>query len=77
MLFDCAPPYICGDVDDNEVVNISDAVCMVNYIFGSGVAPQPIEAGDVNCDDIANISDAVYLITYIFGGGSAPCEACE
>jgi hypothetical protein len=76
-LFACEPPYICGDADDNELVNISDAVYMVNYIFGSGIAPQPLEAGDVNCDQIANISDAVYLIAYIFGGGPAPCEACE
>lgn len=76
-LFSCEPPYICGDVDDNEIVNISDAVGMVNYIFGSGVAPQPMESGDVNCDQLANISDAVYLIAFIFGGGAAPCEVCE
>lgn len=70
------PPYVCGDADGNQIVNISDAVSLINYIFGSGSAPVPYIAGDVDCNTIVNISDAVYLISYIFGGGTAPCEAC-
>lgn len=68
--------YICGDADGNEIVNISDAVFLIDYVFGGGPAPNPLVAGDTNCDDIVNISDAVYLIAYIFGGGPAPCELC-
>jgi hypothetical protein len=70
------PPYICGDSDGNKIVNISDAVYLISYIFGGGDPPDPLISGDVDCNSIVNISDAVYLIAYIFGGGDAPCEAC-
>jgi hypothetical protein len=68
------PDYICGDANNDETANISDAVYMIAYIFSGGSAPDPIESGDANCDGSANISDAVYLISYIFAGGTPPCD---
>jgi hypothetical protein len=68
--------YICGDADGNQVVNISDVVFLVDYIFGDGPAPEPVESGDVDCNGTVNISDAVYLITYIFAQGPEPCADC-
>jgi hypothetical protein len=69
--------YLRGDADGNGFVNISDAVYLINYIFGGGPAPSPEAAGDADCNGFVNISDAVYLINYIFGGGPAPCAACK
>jgi hypothetical protein len=69
--------YLCGDADANQLVNISDAVYLIAYIFGGGSAPDPLVSGDVDCNDIVNISDAVYLIAYIFGGGPDPCADCQ
>ncbi len=66
--------YICGDSDRNDIVNISDAVHLVTYIFSGGAPPVPLAAGDTNCDGNSNITDVVYLITYIFGGGPPPCD---
>jgi Peptidase family C25/Propeptide_C25/Dockerin type I domain/Putative Ig domain len=72
-----ALPYICGDANDDEEVNVSDAVMIINYIFISGEAPNPLEAGDATCDIIVNVSDAVWIINYVFIEGSpAPCD-CE
>jgi hypothetical protein len=68
--------FLCGDADGNTIVNISDAVYLISYIFGGGPAPDPLLSGDADCNQIVNISDAVYLISYIFGGGPAPCENC-
>ncbi len=68
--------YVCGDADGNTIVNISDAVYLIAYIFGGGSAPDPLLSGDADCNSIVNISDAVYLIAYIFGGGGAPCASC-
>lgn len=70
------PEYVCGDADGNELVNISDAVFLISYIFAGGEAPDPLAAGDADCDGITNISDAVYLIAYIFSSGPAPCASC-
>ncbi len=68
--------YLCGDADGTGIVTISDAVYMINYIFGGGPAPDPLESGDADCNGIVTISDAVYLINYIFGGGPVPCAGC-
>lgn len=64
--------YICGDVDADGGVNISDAVALIDYIFHSGPPPDPESAGDANNDAAVNIADAIYLINYIFKGGPPP-----
>jgi hypothetical protein len=68
--------YICGDVDSNALVNISDAVYLINYIFGGAEAPHSMLACDVNCSLSVNISDAVCLINFIFASGMPPCQNC-
>lgn len=65
--------YLCGDVNNNGAVTISDVVFMIRYIFAGGPAPNPASIGDVNCNGFVSISDVVYLIAYIFSGGPAPC----
>ena len=65
-----------GDVNGDNMLDISDAVYLIAYIFAGGPAPNPLSSGDANCDDAADISDAVYLISYIFAGGPAPCGVC-
>lgn len=65
--------FVAGDADGSKAVNISDAVMLINYIFGGGPAPEPQASGDADCSGTLSISDAVYLITYIFGGGLPPC----
>jgi len=69
--------YLCGDASGDAVVDISDAVYLIAYIFSGGQAPSPLLAGDANCDITVDISDAVYLIAYIFSGGAAPCAGCK
>jgi len=65
-------PYMCGDANNDETVNIGDATCLVNYIFKGGPAPDPLEAGDADGNGADNIGDAVYLINYIFKSGADP-----
>jgi len=73
-VIDCQPPIICGDADGSSLVDIDDAVYLINYIFGGGPPPDPLEIGDVDCSGSIDIDDVVYLINYIFAGGSAPCD---
>ncbi len=68
--------YACGDVDGYQMVTMSDAVHLINYIFSGGSTPVSLVAGDANCSGNVNISDAVYLINYLSFGGPAPCAAC-
>lgn len=66
------PSYTPGDADGNDIITISDAVALINYIFSGGPAPAPLAAGDSDCNSIVTIADAVFLINYIFAGGSPP-----
>ncbi len=68
---------ICGDANNDVIVDISDAVYLLAYIFAGGSAPSPLLAGDANCDSIVDISDVVYMMAYIFSGGLAPCAVCK
>jgi hypothetical protein len=65
---------LCGNANGDDVVNVSDAVFIINYIFVGGPAPYPLEMGDANCDSVVNVSDAVWIINYIFTGGNDPCD---
>lgn len=68
--------YLCGDADRNGMVNVSDVVSLISFIFSGGTPPDPLAAGDADCNGIVNISDVVYLIGYIFSGGAQPCATC-
>ncbi len=67
---------LCGDADSDDVVNISDAVYIITYVFKGGPAPDPECSGDANDDDALNVSDAVYIVNYIFKGGPPPVDTC-
>ena len=58
-------PFLLGDVNGDGFVNISDAVCLVNYILGQNPNPFVYEAADVNSDTEINISDVVALVGLI------------
>ena len=67
------PTFRSGDANGDGMVDVGDAVHLINYIFRGGAAPEPLDAGDANCDGEVNVGDAVFLINYIFNGGNAPC----
>jgi hypothetical protein len=74
--FSIKKPFVCGDANGDGFIDISDAVYLIQYIFGGGPVPNPLCSGDANGDSTVDISDAVYLIAYIFSGGSAPVSDC-
>jgi hypothetical protein len=70
------PPPQCGDVAGGGSIDIDDIVVMIDYVFSSGPAPDPLEIGDVDCEDGIDVDDIVYLIAFIFSGGPEPCANC-
>jgi PKD repeat protein len=61
-----------GDANNDGLVNVGDAVSMINFVFKGGAEPITIESGDANSDFVANVADAVYVINFIFRGGPPP-----
>jgi hypothetical protein len=67
--------FLCGDVNKDGVVNVTDVVYLINYLFIGGPPPVPIlQVGNVNRDGVVNSADVVYLINYLFISGPAPCS---
>ncbi|MFH2056544.1 MAG: hypothetical protein ABIJ61_11345, partial [bacterium] len=66
--------YTLGDANGDGIVNITDVVYIVDYIFSGGPAPVPLAfVGDADCNHRTDIADVVRLVDWIFGGGPAPC----
>jgi PKD repeat protein len=66
--------FIRGDVNDDGVIDISDIVYLLNYLFINGPAPDPLWLGDATCEGVIDASDLVYLLNYLFAHGPAPCK---
>jgi hypothetical protein len=66
--------FLCGDCNDDRVVDAGDAVYVLNYLFRNGYPPRPMEGGDVNLDGAVDVADVVYLLNYFFRNGYSPCE---
>ncbi|SYZ72088.1 exported hypothetical protein [Candidatus Zixiibacteriota bacterium] len=64
--------YMCGDVNDNGIINILDISYMIMYLYRSGTPPLHPEAADANADGATNILDVSRLINYLYHGGGAP-----
>jgi hypothetical protein len=78
----CCVLPIRGNVnyDQDDVIDISDLVYLVDYMFNSG--PQPVCWEEANVDgsgdgppdgpENIDIADLVYLVNYMFNGGPEP-----
>jgi M6 family metalloprotease-like protein len=65
-------PFVLGDANGDEAVNVGDVVYLVNYLYRGGTAPDPVQSADVNCDGVVDVGDVVYLVNYLYRGGDAP-----
>ena len=57
--------YIRGDVNGDGIVNVTDAVAIINYILKKVQGNFILEAADMNDDGIINVTDAVQVINVI------------
>ncbi len=64
--------YVRGRVNDDAIVDLSDAIFVLLFLFQGGAHPDPMVAADLNHDDRIDLSDAIYLINYLYYGGSQP-----
>ena len=65
-------PFLCGDADGSEAVNLVDVTFIINYLYKEGPAPEPFYAADANGDRGLNILDATHLINYLYKEGPEP-----
>lgn len=67
-------PFLRAHINEDNKVDLSDAVALLVYLFRGGVAPSCQQAADTNDDNKLDISDAVFLLGYLFTGGLRPAD---
>jgi hypothetical protein len=71
-------PWICGDYNGDQNVNLTDVTLMVNYLFSGGPPPSNFAPIDVAspCEFQINLTDLTLLVNRLFLGG-APLSCCS
>jgi hypothetical protein len=76
------PVFHRGDSNSDGIVNITDGIFVLNFLFLGGATPPCLEAANGNDDNVLNITDGIYILNFLFLGGASPpppgppSEAC-
>ncbi|MEM7235667.1 MAG: dockerin type I repeat-containing protein, partial [Planctomycetota bacterium] len=70
--YSCERFFLRGDTDGNTVLEISDAILLLRYLFLGEATPGCLDAADLNDNGRLNIADASYLLAHLFLGGPVP-----
>jgi len=71
-----ASVFLRGDANGDGARDISDAVSILQYLFGGSELDCP-DAADTNDDGVLNIADPIFLLGYLFAGGPDLPEPSE
>jgi hypothetical protein len=73
------PELITGDITNDGLIDISDLIAMVAYMFGGGPPPEHMNSMDINGDcQGPDIADLVKLVNYMFVDQTdLPCGCIE
>jgi len=67
------PIVICGDVNRDWSIDLSDVIYLANYYLKGGeLPPDPIHRANANGDGVINLSDVIYIANYYLKGGPNP-----
>ena len=58
---------LMGDVNGDGAIDISDVLCVVDYILGKKVEPFDASVADLNTDQAIDISDVLLIVDVILG----------
>ncbi len=61
-----------GDANDDDNLDVADALFIFNFLFGGEAPPGCLEAANANSDTGADLSDGVFLLIFLFSGGAPP-----
>jgi hypothetical protein len=64
-----APRFRRSDADGDAVVQLTDAIATLGFLFLGAAEPACKDAADSNDDGVLDITDAIATLTYLFLGG--------
>ncbi len=66
------PSFLRGDANSDGLVNISDTIFMLEFLFLGGKIPQCQKASDADGSDVLDITDPIRIYQMLFFGQSIP-----
>jgi hypothetical protein len=60
--------FVRGDANDDELVNLSDAVFILGHLFQETAAPYCTDAADANDSGVVDISDPILILNALYQG---------
>ena len=65
-------PFHRGDSSADGVLNLTDAVTTLQYLFQAGPAPSCLESADSDNNGRIDLSDPIQILSFLFRGGPSP-----
>ncbi|MDE0740404.1 MAG: discoidin domain-containing protein, partial [Planctomycetota bacterium] len=66
------PVFVRGDADDNGIINLTDAIFNLNYLFIGGTEPTCQDSADADNNGSLQLTDGVFILMFLFNGGTPP-----
>ena len=66
-----------GDVTGDDRLNLTDAVSLLDFLFGGGTEPACLAVANADAQDAVNLTDAVFILQFLFGGGPKPAPLTD
>jgi hypothetical protein len=70
-------PLLRGDVDHDAVINVTDPIKVLGFLFLGDDPPYCEPVADADDDGAINITDPLYVLNFLFLGGPAPPDLNE
>ena len=61
--------FLRGNSNNDVVVDISDPIFTLNYLFLGTTTPNCLDSADANNDESIDISDGIFTLAFLFNGG--------
>ncbi len=66
--------FVRGDSNHDCMLDVSDPVYSVTWLFSGGPGHPCEDSADTNNDGVLNLADPIYLLNYLFQQGPSPSE---
>jgi len=66
------PIFLRGDPNGDAMIDVSDTIFLLLYVFGEGTEPNCLDAGDVNDDSLIDVADPIYVLDALFASAAPP-----
>lgn len=67
-----AAPFTRAHANADSVLDISDAIFTLSYLYTGGPDPDCLDAADANDDGAVDTSDGIYTLRFLYSGGPPP-----